>query len=49
MMLYPRTFAIAETGWSPAGRKDYSDFIRRASAFSTIARSMGYNVYGLVE
>jgi hexosaminidase len=45
MMLYPRTFAIAETGWSPASRKDYPDFVRRASAFSAVARKMGYTVY----
>ena len=35
MMLYPRAFAIAETGWSPAARKDYPDFERRAAAFSS--------------
>ena len=45
MMLYPRAFAIAETGWSPATRKDYPNFERRVSAFSEVARTMGYNVY----
>ena len=45
MMLYPRTFAIAESGWSPASRKDFPDFERRSLAFSAIAREMGYNVY----
>jgi hypothetical protein len=46
MMLYPRAFALAETGWSPAARKDYPDFERRASAFAAVARAMGYTVYG---
>ena len=46
MMLYPRAFAIAETGWSPAARKDYPDFERRASAWAAVARKMGYTVYG---
>ena len=46
MMLYPRAFAIAETGWSPAVRKDYPDFERRAAAFSSVARTLGYTVYG---
>ena len=46
MMLYPRAFAIAETGWSPAARKDYPDFERRAAGFSSVARTLGYTVYG---
>ena len=45
MMLYPRAFAIAETGWSPLARKDYADFERRATAFAAIARALGYTVY----
>ena len=45
MMLYPRAFAIAETGWTPADQKDYADFARRAAAFSAVARTMGYTVY----
>ena len=32
-------FAIAETGWSPAARKDYPDFERRAAAFSAATRA----------
>ena len=47
MMLYPRAFAIAETGWSPLARKDYPDFERRTNAFAAIARALGYTVYGL--
>ena len=45
MMLYPRVFAIAETGWSQAERKDWPDFERRASALSAVARKWGYTVY----
>ena len=45
MQLYPRVFAIAETGWSPAAKKDWPDFERRASNLSKAARAQGYNVY----
>jgi len=45
IMLYPRAFAIAEVGWSPAEKKNYPDFERRARAWSAVARQMGYNVY----
>lgn len=27
--IFPRIAAVAETGWSPRSRKDYSDFLRR--------------------
>ena len=45
MMLYPRVFAIAETGWSQAERKNWQDFECRASALSNVARKWGYTVY----
>ena len=45
MMLYPRVFAIAETGWSQAERKNWLDFERRASVLSSVARKWGYTVY----
>lgn len=45
MMLYPRVFAIAETGWTPAEKKNWPDFERRSSALSTVARNWGYNVF----
>jgi N-acetyl-beta-hexosaminidase len=38
-------FAIAETGWTPAEKKNWPDFERRSSAFSTVARNWGYNVF----
>lgn len=45
IMLYPRVFAIAETGWSQAERKDWSTFERRAYALSAVARKWGYKVF----
>jgi len=45
MMLYPRVFAIAETGWSQASQKHWPDFERRASVLSKVARTWGYTVY----
>ncbi len=47
MMLYPRVFAIAETGWSQAENKSWPDFERRASVLSNVARQWGYTVYPL--
>lgn len=49
MMLYPRVFAIAETGWSPAEKKDWPDFERRASVLSEVARKWGYNLFKKAE
>ena len=45
MMLYPRVFAIAETGWSQAEKKDWTDFELRAFVLSAVARKWGYTVY----
>ena len=45
MMLYPRVFAIAETGWTPAKKKNWIEFERRASVLSKVARDWGYNVF----
>ena len=44
-MLYPRAFAIAETGWTPSEKKSWPDFERRASHLSKVARKWGYNVF----
>jgi hexosaminidase len=41
-MAFPRAAAVAEVGWSPAGRLDYADFRRRVEA----ARSW-YDAIGL--
>ena len=46
-MIYPRTYAIAETGWSPAGSKDYDDFRTRALAFNAWAMNNGYHPFDL--
>lgn len=47
-MYYPRTYAIAEIGWSPAD-KDYEDFHRRALAFNAVMDSAGYAVFDLAS
>jgi hexosaminidase len=40
-MAFPRALAIAETGWSPAGRKDWPDFVRRVNAEAARSRALG--------
>ena len=45
MMLFPRIFAIAETGWSQAEKKDWQDFERRSLILSSVAREWGYAMY----
>ena len=45
LMLYPRAFAIAETGWTPSENKNWPDFERRAAALSNVAYDRGYNVF----
>lgn len=47
-MYYPRTYAIAEIGWSPAA-KDYDDFHRRALAMNSLLDSLGYHVFDLAN
>ena len=46
-MLWPRAFAIAETGWSPAALKEPEAFRTRALAMQDLFRSMGYNTFDL--
>ena len=48
-MLYPRIFAIAETGWSPAAVKDLLDFRARATALAASMRERGYNTFKLED
>ena len=48
-MYYPRTFAVAETGWSQANQKNYPDFRRRALLLVEQLRSMGYNTFDLAN
>ncbi len=46
-LLYPRAFAIAETGWSPAENKDYTRFRENAVRLAENLRSNGYNAFDL--
>ena len=46
-MLWPRAFAIAETGWSPAGSKDPEGFRTRAVSMQDVLRAAGYNTFDL--
>ncbi len=46
-LLYPRAFAIAEIGWSPADGKDYSRFRKNAVRLAGNLRSKGYNAFDL--
>jgi hexosaminidase len=38
---FPRLCAYAETGWTPAGSKDWKSFLGRLPGFLTLIRSMG--------
>ncbi|MBR0175622.1 MAG: family 20 glycosylhydrolase, partial [Bacteroidales bacterium] len=46
-MLYPRAFAIAETGWSPSASKDYASFRERAIALGKMLKDRGYTLFDL--
>lgn len=46
-MLYPRLFAIAERGWSPADVRDYETFRNRAQALLAQLKSLGYNGFDM--
>lgn len=46
-LLYPRAFAIAEIGWSPAESKDYTRFKENAVRLAEALRSQGYNAFDL--
>ncbi len=46
-MLYPRAFAIAETGWSPKGSKDYPAFRQKALALARRLTRQGYRCFDL--
>jgi hexosaminidase len=40
-MAFPRALALAETGWSPAGRKDWSGFLARLEPELARERALG--------
>jgi hexosaminidase len=44
-MAYPRTFAIAETGWTPNSRKDFENFIARLKVLNARYDAIGVNYY----
>lgn len=46
-MLYPRLFALAETAWSPAGRKEYKAFRKRARRLLDSFRALGYKTFDM--
>lgn len=46
-MLYPRLFALAETAWTPADRKEYKGFRKRARALLDVFRGLGYNTFDM--
>ena len=47
-MLYPRLFAIAETGWTPKSRhKDAEEFRQRARILLDLFKSLGYNTFDM--
>lgn len=48
-MLYPRAFAIAETGWSAKQGKDYADFRNRSQALSSTLEAKGYTLFPLAS
>ena len=46
-MLYPRTFAIAEIGWTPQEKREFFHFRERCLSLITVFRAMGYNTFDL--
>jgi len=40
-MAFPRALAIAETGWSPAGRKDWASFVQRLDLQAARDQALG--------
>lgn len=47
-MLYPRAFAIAETGWSPKGSKDFDTFRANAVTLSRLFKEKGLTCFDLL-
>ena len=48
-MYWPRTIAIAETGWSQPGKKDLADFRRRALLELECLKNKGYATFDLAS
>ncbi|TDB68154.1 beta-N-acetylhexosaminidase [Arundinibacter roseus] len=51
-MTYPRAFALIESMWSPADKKNYEDFLRRTEAhfarFDAAERSISKAIYDVI-
>lgn len=43
-LCFPRMMAVAESGWTNWGRRNYRDFVRRAEANRRLLLSMGINM-----
>jgi len=48
-MLYPRTFAVAEIGWSPQEVRDYPDFKDRVLGLLSLMQEEGYHPFDLAS
>ena len=46
-MLYPRLFALAETAWTQANKKEYQGFRPRARKLLDVFRARGYNTFDM--
>ena len=44
-MAYPRTFAIAETGWTPQNQKNFDNFLTRLKALTKRYDAIGINYF----
>jgi hexosaminidase len=44
-MVYPRMFAIAETGWTPTLKKDFNNFLSRFEIVKNIYDAIGINYF----
>jgi hexosaminidase len=44
-MVYPRMFAIAETGWVPAQKKDFNGFLSRLEIVKKRYDAIGINYF----
>jgi hexosaminidase len=44
-MVYPRMFAIAETGWTPISKKDFESFLSRLEMFKKRYDALGINYF----
>jgi len=45
-MVFPRAIAIAETGWTPADKKDFADFSKRLEIHKKRLDYLGVNYFG---